>query len=642
MNTLTDALCIQPTARFEIEAFQVQVEAYLAHAADVYYFRVGIQETVESDVKQGLLRVGSINGNLARELQLRQVIETNKLISELAASEMKPAVLISTAEPIPTVEAPPEIEPAPSETISCSICGFENPKESLQCSACGFEFQSSVESIDHPPEPDSTAIHIADHSESTDREDSTASHSHPFDPVDESGYLLDDAIVEAASEHPEPKLLLLSYLPEDAETLEEWLDRDVSLEEALLVATQVCQLFLNTQQVQWSFIQILPKFIYLRAPIQFHDLTGAYPTGEQLQSGLSGKYCPPEAAFSTSPVDETMSSYGVASLLYQAIHKQSPTSTHNAPLAIKPIPSIYQILRLCLSDAEDRLPLCRLRDALVETRKRYGNVKRTEWEIASQTTVGLSVHRLQNEDHYGIKHLDRFDSSVIALAAIADGMGGMNQGKVASQIAITTLLESAMPQSKQMSEWAKWLESAVQQANEQVSSQVQGGGTTLSVALAVDRNLYIAHIGDSRIFLIRNQILCQLSEDHSVTASRLANGQISYEDSLDDPDRNQLTRSLGDRRMLSEGYIHTLSRYGDLTLSIQEGDILLLCSDGVWDELNAENPAENSLACQMIEFFQPDRSLREAVHQTIEAVLKAGAHDNATLLALRCHFSEQS
>lgn len=640
----SDFLYIHPSACFEIETFRVQVEAYLAQAADVYYFRVGIQDSsADRATKPGLLRVGALDGNLEREKQLRQVLESNKLISKLLAEVTNPSVLISTV-PVEIVE--PTQEPTQTsevairevpEIIQCSICGYENPRDSLKCSACGYEFNSvpDSESISPDdstileekqvePEANPAAIQI------TDLPLSAESSSSEVAGV-ETEYL--DEVIEDLPVQPEPKLLFLSYLPENSETLEDWLNRDLSLEDALLISTQVCQLFLNTQQQQWSFIQLLPQFIYVCTPIQFYDLTSAYPINESLKTGIIGGYSPPEVAFSTSPVDETMSSYVVASLLYQAIHKKLPSSIEEIPLPINPIPQIYQILRQCLSSAEDRFPLAQLRDLLVETRQRLRSIK-IEWEIASDSTVGLSPYRLQNEDNYGIKHQDLFDRGAFVLAAVADGIGGMSEGEVASHAAITTLLETSIPHLRQSFEWTQWLKTSIQNANEQVASQVREGGTTLSVVLAVGRELQIAHVGDSRIFLLRKKMLCQLSEDHSRTAGLLANGQISYEESLDHADRNVLTRSLGARRSLSEGYIQTLTRYSSsTTLALEDGDTLLLCSDGVWDLIDAKH---------LTTFFCPDHTLYAAVQQTIAAVLNEGGHDNATILALRCHIHPNS
>lgn len=71
----------------------------------------------------------------------------------------------------------------------------------------------------------------------------------------------------------------------------------------------------------------------------------------------------------------------------------------------------------------------------------------------------------------------------------------------------------------------------------------------------------MAHVGDSRIYLIRKKQICQLTEDHSLVAMLLASGEITYQESLDHRDRNILTKSLGSKPRLSDGYVQDLSRF---------------------------------------------------------------------------------
>ena len=137
----------------------------------------------------------------------------------------------------------------------------------------------------------------------------------------------------------------------------------------------------------------------------------------------------------------------------------------------------------------------------------------------------------------------------------------------------------------------------------------------------------IAHVGDTRIWLQRKGCICQLSEDHSMVAMLLASGQITYEETFDYPDRGVLTRSLGSKSRLSPGYVQNLKRFGDnCSISLENGDIIFLCSDGVWDLVSGEEIAEK---------LETNPSLQSAVDEVIEIILKRGAHDNATLLALK-------
>jgi protein phosphatase len=115
----------------------------------------------------------------------------------------------------------------------------------------------------------------------------------------------------------------------------------------------------------------------------------------------------------------------------------------------------------------------------------------------------------------------------------------------------------------------------------------------------------------------------------------VASGQITHEESLDHPERNVLTKSIGSKRRLSDGYVQQLSRSGqNLSLPLENGDILLLCSDGVWDLVSNEEIAK---------IFTHHQTLQTAVDEVINCVLQRGAPDNATLLALElsCHLDNR-
>jgi protein phosphatase len=165
------------------------------------------------------------------------------------------------------------------------------------------------------------------------------------------------------------------------------------------------------------------------------------------------------------------------------------------------------------------------------------------------------------------------------------------------------------------------------EAHDRVSDQIKNGGTTLSVILALSQELMIAHVGDSRIYLLRQGEMRQLSEDHSLVAILLASGKITEEELSNHPDRNILTKSIGWKGRLSAGYVQDLQQTtSKLTMKLEHGDILLLCSDGVWDLVSKNQLATN---------FTTESNLQTAVNLTIDQVLQEGATDNATLLALR-------
>ncbi|MCM0591716.1 MAG: protein phosphatase 2C domain-containing protein [Gloeotrichia echinulata IR180] len=600
-----DSLTIQTATCCQIDKFKVQIESHLGQFADVHYFQVTIHNP-EQEAKLGLLRVGAIDGALSRELQLRKVLGNHKMLSELLACVEKESVYLSSNSPLP------KNQPNPDNSV------FSNELPSSKSSDDPFKFSEFEQEI--AGEPVLSQIEQTDPDKSEDLEQAT-------EYLDEEFY--DEEEVDADFDASTPKHILLSYLPKEEETLKYWLTKNQSLESSLLLASQVCQFFKFIYQRQWCFIQIFPKFIQMGTPVKFFDLTGAYPIDGHLTSGLMGEYCAPEIAYDSNfVISEQISTYIVGALLYEAIHHQLPPQESSKELEINPIPSIYQILKLSLSPfPEERFSLTQLLSLLVDIRKSI-QTPQIYWEVATHSIVGLSTSRLHNEDSYGVRRHNLNNSDSLILGVIADGLGGMAQGELASKLAVQTVLETPITADlTNQNIRGHWLISLVEKANNSVAQQVRDGGTTISLVMGLGRELMIAHVGDSRIFLLRNGQICQLSEDHSLVAMLFASGEITYEESLNHPDRNVLTKSLGSKRKLSPGYVQDLNRFGaGLSMLLEDGDILILCSDGVWDLVPAD---------ELAEIFSGDKILQSSADLTIKKVLERGAHDNATILALK-------
>ena len=592
-------LIIKTNTCFQIDNFRLEVNSYVGQFADVYYFNVNIHNyETDSNLneltlgKPGLLRVGTVDGCLNLERQLRQVIGTNKVVSEL---------LISTTE----------------DWVSINLLEQEPEDDSVNEQQLPTDIEQTLEPEFSHPE---TSLDLDLDSDSS---------------LTKSEYLEEEFFIPQAaapeSESPSPKIIFLSYLPERETTLSTWLEQEQSLETSLSLAIQLCQFFRYVYQQGWCFVQINPAFIQIGTPIQFFDLTGIGVVGEKLRYGLTGDYCSSELALGY-PVDEQMSTYIVGILLYQSLHHQLPNVDDICKLEIKTIPRIYQIINICLASVGERFALSQLLSLLRETRQLLSKLQ-IKWNVASRSTVGLSLSRLENEDSYGVKQDYSNQSEAFILGVVADGMGGMAQGEVASRLAVKTILEEPIPISlKSVEDRTEWITNMVQKANDCVVKNVRDGGTTLSLILAIGRELMIAHIGDSRIFLLRNGYICQLSEDHYLVAMLLASSEITYEESQGHPERSVLLRSIGTKRKLSDGYIQDLTRFGsDLSMELENADTLLICSDGIWDLVSSH---------ELAEIFVNHENLQSAVNQTIDKVISRGANDNATILALQCHIEK--
>ncbi|MBD2138194.1 protein phosphatase 2C domain-containing protein [Anabaena sp. FACHB-1237] len=591
MNLLTentnDHLGIEPLIIAEnniinIANFQVKIGQYLGQlTTDIYYFQVNILSEDSNTNKLGLLRVGTLTSGLKREIEIREAIADYKLISPLLTHTQIDCVIIH------------------------------------------------LPSSNNQEYPDNAPITEEITTEQTANEATTNELENESEYLAEEYYQQEEINPNISPE----KLILLSYLPESNETLETWLTQETSLEESIFIVTQICQVSRYLHQHNWCIINILPQFIQMTTPIQIYDLTNVYPVNETLNTGLLGKYCAPELASQKNPINELMNSYTVTALLYHKIHQKPINIEQLIDIKINPIPRIYQILKINLSlIPEERFSLSQLLANLVETRQSLTAPKIT-WQIANNSTLGLSTKRLQNEDNYGVKQQQLSNTETMILGVVADGMGGMSQGELASKIAVQTVLSEPIPSNfKTLEQRQAWLKLLFEKANENVNHHVKDGGTTLSVILAIGKQLIIAHVGDSRIYLISKGEIRQISEDHSLVALLVASGEITLEESLTHPDRNVLTKSIGSKNRLSAGYIQDLSTTNqELSINLEHQDILLLCSDGIWDLVPNH---------ELLELFNQTENLQSSINQTINNVLERGASDNATILALQCQMEK--
>ena len=619
-------LIIKERESFCIGEFPVEVISYMGLLnTDVHYFKVKLQSS-DSDLnieQFGLLRVGSVESSLNRELKLRETLGDYGMFAKLLAHATIESVLINSPSTLSESENNQESQKE-VENIE-SVRG--DPQDTMEENAASLD--THTEPIAIASDEDAIIEEQPQVETTQDISEEVPKTEVPKTKVEESGYLEEEYYPEQeiSINESKQKLLLLTYFPTENGTLANWLSEKHSTEEYLSIAIQICQFSSYLYQRRWCFVNLLPELIEIGKPLQFFDLTTAYSINESLSSGLIGKFCAPELS-AAHDIHESIASYTVGALLYQCFHQQPP-SNQELDLKVKPIPRIYQLLKIGLSPIpEERFPLSQLLSLLVETRNLYRS-KKIQWQVASRSTLGLSTSRLTNEDNYGVRQQQLSDSENLIMGVVADGMGGMAQGEVASQIAVKTLLEEPIPTDFQEEELkVNWLVNLFHKANESITNTVKDGGTTLSAVLATGDRLMVAHVGDSRIYLIRQGEIGQLSEDHSLVAMMVASNEITQEESLEHPDRNVLTKSLGSKRTLSDGYVQDLKRTKqELSMALEDGDIILLCSDGVWDLVSTNEIAK---------IFANSSSLQSAVDATINQVLNQGASDNATLLALQC------
>jgi serine/threonine protein phosphatase PrpC len=225
---------------------------------------------------------------------------------------------------------------------------------------------------------------------------------------------------------------------------------------------------------------------------------------------------------------------------------------------------------------------------------------RDDIELGSLSDVGCQ--RENNEDYYS--YWEPADEEQFArkgrLVIVADGMGGHEGGQEASRVAAQTIEEVYAAASE--GDPQGWLAAGFEAAHERILSYaeehptLQGMGTTCTAATLLGHDLYYAHVGDSRLYLVRGSEISRLTHDHSYVGRLVENGAITAEQAESHPQRHILTNALG------AGSVVSLDR-PDTPIKLENRDVLVLCTDGLWsvvsdDEIKAAVAAGPSAACR--------------------------------------------
>ena len=255
--------------------------------------------------------------------------------------------------------------------------------------------------------------------------------------------------------------------------------------------------------------------------------------------------------------------------------------------------------------------------------------------VGTLSHPGITRHHKPNEDTLfaaqGMR-LHHTQPHPFGLFIVADGMGGHAHGQEASLLAIQTMVDQVLPKVYGSSELndpnlTQLLVDGVQAANraiyQQNTRQRTAMGTTITAALVVGATAYMVNIGDSRIYLYRGpKGLRKITKDHSATAKLVENGIIQPDDIYTHPKRNQLYRSLGHKSsIVVDSFIEPL----------QPNDILLLCSDGLWEMVR--DPLIEQILRNISDTSQRNQAL-------LEAALHGGGEDNISLIMV--HVTQNS
>lgn len=242
-----------------------------------------------------------------------------------------------------------------------------------------------------------------------------------------------------------------------------------------------------------------------------------------------------------------------------------------------------------------------------------------DYRAVALTDVG-SV-RDNNEDH--LVFIRPFDKQVRrshgCLALVADGMGGHQNGEVASQMAVDLISRNYFDAK---TPGVDALKRAFEKANRAIYDFAQRSktgkksmGTTCTAVALIRQRIFLAHVGDSRAYLLKGEKLIQLSNDHTYVQHLLDVGKITYQESLSHPQRNIVTQAMGTNPKLKGDFM-------EMKTSFEEGDKLLVCSDGLYEYFKDEELAT----------ILSSYELHKAAQSLIELAKKRGGHDNISVL----------
>ena len=237
-------------------------------------------------------------------------------------------------------------------------------------------------------------------------------------------------------------------------------------------------------------------------------------------------------------------------------------------------------------------------------------------KVFAQTDIGRI--RPLNEDSY---YLPREGET---FCAVADGMGGHNAGEVASASAVE-IFSGSMRQGPVS---AASIHHAVERANEAVyrrslnAEELSGMGTTFTALAQAGNTVHIAHVGDSRAYLLRNGTIMRLTMDHTLVEDMVMRGLITSREAKYHPKRNIITRALGTNDTVDVDIIQ---------IQLEKNDVFFLCSDGL------SNHVEDR---EILEISHREKSWQEKLSDLVSRALEQGGSDNIT--AMYAVFEEEA
>lgn len=239
-------------------------------------------------------------------------------------------------------------------------------------------------------------------------------------------------------------------------------------------------------------------------------------------------------------------------------------------------------------------------------------------EVGFKSDKGL--RRENNEDACFVLLLDK-------VYVVADGVGGGNSGEIASRTAVNEIVNYVMknPISLMKDKYAvvDYLQKCLDDANLKIYKSANtyqensGMATTVSIVYVVSGKAFISNVGDSRVYVFRNGKLVQLTEDHTYVNTLVKAGLLSEKEAELDERKNVITKALGAEKTVEPDFFQ---------IEIKKDDIFLICTDGLYDEVNAS---------EIVSILEKNLSMSDTCRELVDTANSNGGHDNITIICLK-------
>ncbi len=243
-----------------------------------------------------------------------------------------------------------------------------------------------------------------------------------------------------------------------------------------------------------------------------------------------------------------------------------------------------------------------------------------------------------NEDRYAVSsfRMGEEDERPVVFAVVADGIGGHRAGEVAAELTVNYISQGVAESNGKKP--LKIMENAIQDASQAVAAhsasraEQEGMGATCACIWIVENKLYVAHVGDSRVYLVRGEHIRRLTLDHTWVQEAVDKGILDIEHARDHPNVHVIRRYLGsvelpevDFRLYMNDSETDAEAEANQGIDLEPGDMLLICTDGltdlVWDD-------------EIFKAMRSQPNLKTAAEALVEAANQRGGHDNITVVLL--------